>query len=113
MMSGASIGAARKLKASTSGEYLFTPTLDAATPDRLLGFPIRENPHVAGAGTTVKSVLFGHMPSFYTRVVGGLQVARSDEFAFNTDLVTLRYILRIDGALPQSSHIKYFVGGAS
>lgn len=113
MMNGASIGAARKLKASTSGEYLFTPTLDAATPDRLLGYPIRENPHMASTGTANKSVIFGHLPSFYTRVVGGLQVARSDDFAFDTDLVTLRYILRVDGALPQSSHVKYFVGGAS
>lgn len=113
MMNGASIGAARKLKASTSGEYLFTPTLDAATPDRLLGYPIRENPHMASTGTAAKSVIFGHLPSFYTRVVGGLQVARSDDFAFDTDLVTLRYILRVDGALPQSSHVKYFIGGAS
>lgn len=113
MMNGASIGAARKLKASTSGEYLFVPTLDAQTPDRLLGFPIFENPHVASAATAAKSVIFGHLPSFYTRVVGGLQVARSDEFAFSSDLVTLRYILRVDGALPQSSHVKYFIGGAS
>lgn len=113
MMSGVAIGAARKLKASTSGEYLFTPTLDAATPDRLLGFPIRENPHMASPATSAKSVVFGHLPSFYTRIVGGLQVARSDEFAFNADLVTLRYILRIDGALPQSSHIKFFVGAGT
>lgn len=113
MMNGASIGAVRKLKASTSGEYLFTPTLDANTPDRLLGYPLIENPHLANQGTAARSVVAGHFPSYMTRTVGGIQVARSDDFAFGNDLVTLRCVIRVDGNLLQSSHVKYFAGGAS
>lgn len=113
MMNGASIGAVRKLKASTSGEYLFTPTLDANTPDRLLGYPLIENPHLANQGTAARSVVAGHFPSYMTRTVGGIQVARSDDFAFQNDLITLRCLIRVDGNLLQSSHVKYFAGGAS
>jgi HK97 family phage major capsid protein len=113
MANATSIAAMRSLKASTSGEYLFTPTLDAATPDRVLGVPLIENPHVASPATSAKSLLAGAFESYTVRSAGGLQVARSDEFAFSADLVTLRFTWRIDGNLPQTSHIKRFVGGAS
>ena len=113
MANATSIAAMRSLKASTSGEYLFTPTLDAATPDRVLGVPLIENPHVASPATSARSLLAGAFESYTVRSAGGLQVARSDEFAFSADLVTLRFTWRIDGNLPQTSHIKRFVGGAS
>lgn len=113
MANATSIAALRSLKASTSGEYLFTPTLDASTPDRILGVPLIENPHVASPATSAKSLLAGAFESYTVRSAGGLQVARSDEFAFSADLVTLRFTWRIDGNLPQTSHIKRFTGGAS
>jgi hypothetical protein len=45
--------------------------------------------------------------------VGGIQVARSDDYAFQNDLVTLRFIIRVDGNLLQSSHVKYFIGNTA
>ncbi len=114
IMAGAqAIAAMRKLKASTSGEYLFTPTLDAATPDRFLGYRLIENPHMAAPATSAKSVLAGDLSSYYVRQVGGIQVASSTDFAFQNDLVTVRCLVRIDGNLPQSSHVKYFAGAGS
>ena len=112
MMNGKSIGAVRKLK-DTAGNYVFAPRLNENTPDTLLGFPLYENPAMADAGTAVKSVIFGHLPSYYVRQVGGIRVDSSSDFAFSTDLVTLRTILRVDGQLPQATHINHFIGGAS
>jgi HK97 family phage major capsid protein len=112
MANGSSIGAMRKLK-TTQGDYIFTPTLDAETPDRVLGFPLVENPAIASIGSGARSVLAGHFPSYYVRSVGGLQVARSDDYAFANDLVTLRFTWRVDGALPQTSHVKRFTGGTA
>jgi HK97 family phage major capsid protein len=112
MMNGASIGAVRKLKDS-AGQYIFSPAADGNQRDLLLGRPVYENPHVVSAATSAKSVIAGHMPSFMVRSVGGIRLDRSDDFAFNADLVTFRASMRVDGALPQSSHIKYFAGGAS
>ena len=112
MMNGASIGAVRKLK-DTAGNYVFSPALDGNSRDLLLGKPVYENPHMANAGTAVKSVLVGHLPSYFVRTVGGIRLDRSEEFAFSEDLVTFRATMRVDGNLPQSSHVKYFIGGTA
>ena len=112
MANGASIGAMRKLKTS-GGDYVFVPTIQPGTPDSILGVPLIENPAMASAGSSNKSAIAGHLPSYYVRQVGGIDVARSDDFAFDRGTVTLRFQIRVDGNLPQSSHIKHFVGGAS
>lgn len=112
MASGSSIGAMRKLKTS-GGDYVFIPSIQPGTPDTLLGYSLVENPAMAGVGSGAKSVIAGHFPSFYVRSVGGLQVARSDDYAFANDLVTLRFTWRVDGNLPQTSHVKHFLGGTA
>jgi len=112
MANGASIGAIRKLR-DTAGNYVFSPALDGNQRDLLLNRPLYENPHMASAGTGAKSVLVGHMPSYFVRTVGGIRLDRSDDFAFNADLVTFRASMRCDGNLPQTSHIKTFIGAAS
>jgi HK97 family phage major capsid protein len=112
MANGSSIGAMRKLKTS-SGDYVFVPSIQPGTPDSILGYPLIENPAMASVGSAAKSVLAGHFPSYYVRTVGGIDVARSDDFAFNTGQVTLRFQIRVDGNLPQTSHVKHFVGGTA
>jgi HK97 family phage major capsid protein len=109
MMNAASVANVRKLK-DGDGSYLFAPSLSADANDLLLGYPIFENPTMSNAGSAVKSVLFGHLPSYFVRSVGGIKLDRSDDFAFANDLVTFRATFRVDGNLAQTSHIKYFVG---
>ena len=96
-----------------AGNFVFSPTLDAATADRVLGYPLIENPAMAAVGTSAKSVIAGHMPSYFVRQVGGIRLDRSDDYAFADGLVTFRATFRVDGDLPQTSHIKYFIGNAS
>ena len=111
MMNTASLGAVRKLK-DTAGFYIFSPAL-ADGNDQLLNFPVYENPAMASQGSGNKSVLFGHLPSYFVRMAGGLRLDRSDDFAFDADLVTFRATMRVDGNLPQTSHIKHFIGNAA
>jgi HK97 family phage major capsid protein len=109
MMSKTGIAAARKLK-DGSGAYIWT---DSAVPGQaatLLGYPVYENPNVAAVGTAAKSVLFGHLPSFKVRVAGGIRVDQSTDFAFNTDTVSYRGLMRVDGGLTISSHIGFYQG---
>jgi HK97 family phage major capsid protein len=106
-MNGASIANVRKLK-DNAGQFLFSPSLSAEARDLLLGHPIYENPAMASAASAVKPVIFGHLPSYYVRQVGGLRLDRSDDFAFSNDLVTFRATFRVDGNLIQTSHVKYF-----
>jgi HK97 family phage major capsid protein len=111
-MSKTGIAAARKLK-DGAGNYIWTDNAVAGQPATLLGYPVFENPNVAAVGTGTKSVLFGHLPSFKVRVAGGVRVDQSADFAFNTDTVTYRGVIRLDGGLTHATHIGYFKGGAS
>ena len=110
MAAGSSIGAMRKLK-DDAGQYLYQ--VNVGQPDSFAGYNVIENPGMAATGTGAKSVLFGHMPSFQVRVAGGVQVATSTDYAFNTDSTVFRVLMRVDGDLTHASHIKYFVGAAS
>ena len=106
MMNTASLGVVRKLK-DNNGAYIFSPAL-ADGNDRVLSYPVFENPAMASNASATKSVIFGHLPSYYVRMAGGLRLDRSDDFAFSADLVTFRASMRVDGNLPQTSHIKFY-----
>jgi HK97 family phage major capsid protein len=112
MMSKTGIAAARKLK-DGSGRYIWTDSAVAGQPNQLLGYSVFENPAIPAVATGAKSVVFGHLPSFKTRVAGGVQVAQSQDYAFNTDVTTYRGLIRVDGGLTHATHIGYFKGGAS
>ena len=110
MASGTAMGAMRKLK-DGDDRYIYDPVVGG--PDTILGFPVIENPNIAAPAALAKSVLFGHFPSYKVRLAGGLQVASSTDYAFNTDVVTYRFLIRIDGDLTHASHVRHFVGGAA
>jgi len=112
MANGPSI-AKMRLLTDTAGNFVFQPSMADSTPDRVLGFPLYENPAMADTATSAKSVIAGHFPSYYVRTVGGIRLDRSDDFAFSSDLVTFRCSYRFDGNLPQTSHVKHFIGNAA
>jgi HK97 family phage major capsid protein len=108
-MNRASLGAVRKLK-DGDGRYLFE--YGAAGEPRILGERIVENPFAPAIGSAAKSVIYGDMSSYHLRQVGGIEVARSDDFAFDTDEVVWRVSVRIWGDLGQSGNVKFFRGAA-
>lgn len=111
-MSKSGIAAARKLK-DGAGNYIWLDNAVNGQPAQLLGYSVFENPAVPAVAVGAKSVLFGHLPSFKARVAGGVQVATSTDFAFNTDVTAYRGLIRVDGGLTHASHIGFFKGGAS
>ena len=112
LMRDASIAAARKLKDSTN-QYLWMPGL-AGTPDTIMGKPVVSDPNVAAVATSAKSIAFGDFSAYFVRIAGGVRFERSTDFAFNTDQITFKAVLRGDGILAdQTGAIKHFVGGAS
>ena len=60
--------------------------------------------------SAVNSVAFGHLPSYKVRMVGGLDVATSADYAFNKSVQTYRFQMRLDGNLSHASHVKTFRG---
>jgi len=116
LMRNSTVGAARKLKASGTGEYLF----DIAVPEgsgavgTLLGRPVFVDPTVAAIGLSAKSVIFGDFSKYWVRAAGALRFERSDDFAFQNDLASFRGLARLDGALIDTTGaIKVFAGGAT
>jgi HK97 family phage major capsid protein len=113
LLRDASVGALRKLK-DGDGTYLWHPASGPGMPDTFLGKPIYTDPNVAAIATTARSVAFGDMSAYFVRMVNAIRFERSDDFAFNTDLVTFRCVVRGDGILTdQTGAVKHFVGGAT
>jgi HK97 family phage major capsid protein len=113
IMRDATLASVRKLKDSQN-QYLWQPGLQVGAPDVLLGKPVYTDPNVAAVATSAKSVIFGDISTYYVRLAGGVRFERSDDFAFQNDLVTFRAIVRGDGILAdQTGSVKVFVGGAS
>jgi len=109
-MSRATLGAVRKLK-DGDGRYLFD--YSSGGEPTILGYRVVENPFAPAIGTANRSVVVGDMSSYHVRQVGGIEVARSDDFAFDTDEVVWRVSMRVWGDLGQSANVKYFEGADS
>lgn len=113
LMRDATIASMRKLK-DNSNQYLWQPSIQVGAPETLLGKPVYTDPNVAAVGLGAKSVIFGDMSTYFVRMVNGVRFERSDDYAFNTDLVTFRAILRADGALVDTTgSVKHFIGNAA
>jgi HK97 family phage major capsid protein len=114
LMRDATIGAVRKLKEGTTNQYIFQTAATVGAPDTLLGKPIYSDPNIAAVGLAAKSVVFGDISRYFVRIAGGVRFERSDEFAFNADLVTFRTVIRADGALVDlTGAVKHFIGNAA
>ncbi|HEX8865640.1 MAG TPA: phage major capsid protein [Lentzea sp.] len=89
---------------------VWEPSVVLGSPDLLLGKPLVADPFVPAVATSAKSVVFGDFAQFAVRLVGPIRFERSDDFAFQTDLVSFRAIIRGDGTLIDrtGSCMKYF-----
>lgn len=110
------LGVLRKLT-DTVGRPIWEPSTVLGAPDLLLGKPLVADPFMPAIGAAAKSIVFGDFSQYFIRMVGGVRFERSDDFAFSTDLVSFRAIIRADGNLmnPPSyapQPLAVFQGGA-
>lgn len=113
MMKDSSVAGLRKVK-DTTGQYLWAPGLTAGAPDTILGKALYTDPNVAATALSAKSVVFGDFSTYFVRMVESLRFERSDDYAFNTDLVSYRAVLRGDGdQVDTTGAIKVFQGNAA
>lgn len=113
LMKDATLASVRKL-ADSNGQYLWQPSIQVGVPDTLLGKPVHTDPNVAAVATSAKSVVFGDFSAYFVRQVNGVRFERSDDYAFNSDLVTFRALLRGDGiTVDQTGALKVFAGAAT
>ena len=107
------IGGFRKIT-DTVGRPIWEPSAVLGSPDLLLGKPLVADPFMPGLATGATPIAFGDFSQYFVRLVGGVRFERSDDFAFSTDLVTFRAILRGDGTMvDRTGAIKLFQGAAT
>jgi HK97 family phage major capsid protein len=113
LMKDQTVGTLRKI-VDTTGQPIWQPSMQLGAPDLLLGKPIAADPFMPASTTGARSVAFGDFSQFFVRIAGGVRFERSDDFAFGTDLVSFRAILRGDGALVDlTGAIKTYIGNAA
>lgn len=97
------LGQVRKIRdasgaSASTGNFLWQPGLQAGTPDTLLGRPVYSDQGFPAMAANAYSIAFGDFAAYYViRDVVGIRFDRSDDFAFQNDLVTFRAILRTAG----------------
>lgn len=113
LMNDNSVMKVRQLK-DTTGQYLWQPGLQSGQPDAFLGRPVVADPFMPVMAANAKSVLFGDFSSFYTiRDVSAVRFERSDDFAFSTDQITFRALLRTDGRVVDDTAVKAYANSAT
>ncbi|POH68974.1 phage major capsid protein [Cryobacterium zongtaii] len=115
LMRGTTLNTIRKLRDST-GRYIFSTDIipGSGSAGTLLGRPVFTDPTMPAMAAGAKSIAFGDLSRYWVRQVNGVRFERSNEFAFDKDLVTFRCLARIDGALTDTTGaVKYFAHSAT
>jgi len=107
VMNDDTVKAVRKVR-DTTGQYLWQPALVAGNPDTIMGRPVYADPNMNTFGASKRVIAFGDFGGYAIRDVTPIRFDRSDEFAFNTDLVSYRVLYRTDGKLLDTNAIKVF-----
>ncbi len=80
-----------------NNQYIWQPGLQNGTPSNLLGYEVFVDGNLDAVTSGKRALVFAHMPSYAVRIAGGLQVDRSDDYAFANGLATFRFQIRGDG----------------
>jgi len=98
----------RKLKAATSGQYLWEMSTQAGQPDRLFGKPVVINNDCDSAFTTAKRLLlFGAFGAYNIRDAGAPTFIRADELRVLNHQVVFLAFQRSDGNLADVTSVRY------
>jgi HK97 family phage major capsid protein len=110
LMADATVGKLRGVK-DAYGQYLWQPGLVSGAPDMLLGKPVHTDINMPVVGTGNNCVLFGDFSTYYVRQVNGVQVEKSFEYGWGSDLVSYKVTWRGDGGLSDlTGSLKTLVG---
>lgn len=106
----------RKFKLNTTtgdNAYAWQPSIVPGGPDSLLGYPVYTDPNIASTGTNAVSMVLGDFSMYYVRLVNDVRVEWSTEYAWDTDLVSVKAVLRADGDAIDDTAFAAFVGAAT
>jgi HK97 family phage major capsid protein len=106
----------RKFKINTTtgdNAYAWQPGLVPGSPDTIMGYPIFTDPNIAATALNAVSIVFADPSMYYVRLVNDVRVEWSTEYAWDTDLVSVKAVLRGDGDSIDDTAFAAFVGAAT
>jgi HK97 family phage major capsid protein len=111
LMHDSTVKALRKLKTGVSSDntYLWSPGLDAAEPDRLLGNPVFVSRDMATVATGNKSVLFGDFSYYWIVDRAAVGMIRLNELYAASGNVGFRINRRVDGKLVNADAVQHLI----
>ena len=98
LMNDSTVKAVRKLK-DANGQYLWQPSLSAATPDTLMGRPVYTSAYMPALAAGAKGVLFGDLSYYWVADRQGRSFKRLGELYAPTGQVGFLATQRVDGRL--------------
>lgn len=104
IMRRAVAGVVRRLK-DGNGAYVWGASLGVGAPNTILDRPYVTDPNMdaLGTATSATQITFGDFRGYNIRDVAGVRFERSDDFAFDTDQVAFRVLMRSDGKVVDST----------
>lgn len=105
LMNDSSVKALRKLK-DGNGQYLWQPSLTAATPDTLMGRPVYTSAFMPALAAGAKSILFGDLSYYWVADRQGRSFRRLGELYAPTGQVGFLATQRVDGKLVLAEAVK-------
>jgi HK97 family phage major capsid protein len=113
LMNDTTIKAIRKLKESTTGNYLWQPGLTAGQPDTIMGRPVYTLNTMPELGTASNRVIiFGDLSYYWIVDFGSESVRRLDELYSGNGQVGFRAYRRIGGNVMLDDAIVYAAAGS-
>lgn len=114
LMNDTTVLTLRKFKINgEANNYAFQPGSADGAPDTLMGYPLLTDPNVAVPALNAISIVFGDFSMYYVRMVADVRVEWSTEYAWDTDLVSVKAVLRADGDSIDDTAFAAFVGAAT
>lgn len=105
IMNDATVKAIRKLK-DGSGQYIWTPSITAGTPDTILNRPVKTSTYVPTIASTAKTIAFGDFGYYWVADRQGRSFQRLNELYAATGQVGFKATQRVDGKLILPEAIK-------
>ena len=105
VMNDATVKAIRKLK-DGSGQYIWTPSITAGTPDTILNRPVKTSAYVPTIASTAKTIAFGDFGYYWVADRQGRSFQRLNGLYAATGQVGFKATQRVDGKLILPEAIK-------
>lgn len=98
----------------TNGQYYWQPSTVAGEPDRLNGKPVFSDHNIAELDGTANARVgwFGDPRGFFVRQAGGVRIERSEHAKWGEDLVSFRFVTRVDSRIIDDTAFRTIVASA-